>query len=393
MVRRFAVFSVAILFFTASWTVLGQGGRTPQEEQDAQTLLIVVDAALIADLGISEPAAATDPATPAPAPVVMPLGFGAADRSEGEIPVSWDSGHFIKGQSGDTYVPFSLSVDDPRLSEGAALYIRIVNADQAAAFGQAMAALMTAPAPTADAPAMARPAVGWESLHFIDSPRDGKIERAVELKPGQYVAFVALKGKTPAPSTSNRGRNDRNAPAEAAAAPAPPVMGLLRHELTVPDFGVADLITSSVILAQSIEPLTQALPANQQEANPYVFGPMRISPSPNGQFSKASELNVIFWIYGASPAASGKPDVSVGFRFHQQLADGEKYFNRTAPQDLNAETLPPEFSLEAGHQLPGSLVVPLASFPAGNYRLEITITDKASGKEIVQNANFTVLPV
>jgi hypothetical protein len=43
-----------------------------------------------------------------------------------------------------------------------------------------------------------------------------------------------------------------------------------------------------------------------------------------------------------------------------------------------------------GHQLPGSLIVPLTSFPAGDYRLEIVITDKTSGKTLTQNVNFTV---
>jgi hypothetical protein len=44
-----------------------------------------------------------------------------------------------------------------------------------------------------------------------------------------------------------------------------------------------------------------------------------------------------------------------------------------------------------GHQLPGSLVVPLASFPEGDYRLEIKITDKVSGKTMTQNATFSVV--
>jgi len=146
-------------------------------------------------------------------------------------------------------------------------------------------------------------------------------------------------------------------------------------------------------VAQSVEPLSAALPADQQEANPYVFGPMRIVPSPDGKFSKSGELSVIFWIYGAKEAASGKPDVVVDYSFHQKLAEGEKYFNKTAPQPLNAETLPPQFSIAAGHQLPGSLVIPLASFPAGDYRLEIKVTDKPSGAQLTQSVNFTVLPV
>jgi hypothetical protein len=52
--------------------------------------------------------------------------------------------------------------------------------------------------------------------------------------------------------------------------------------------------------------------------------------------------------------------------------------------------LPPQFDVAAGHQLPGSLVVPLTSFPVGDYRLEIKVTDKISGKTLTQNVNFTV---
>jgi hypothetical protein len=37
--------------------------------------------------------------------------------------------------------------------------------------------------------------------------------------------------------------------------------------------------------------------------------------------------------------------------------------------------------------------VPLSSFPVADYRLEIKITDKASGKSVTQNVNFSVLPV
>jgi hypothetical protein len=34
--------------------------------------------------------------------------------------------------------------------------------------------------------------------------------------------------------------------------------------------------------------------------------------------------------------------------------------------------------------------VPLTSFPEGDYRLEIKISDKASGKTLTKDINFTV---
>jgi hypothetical protein len=408
-VRRALILTVALgIASSASWPVLAQRNnndnrnkqqqsqRSPQEQQDVQALVTLVDTALMADTGVPVPTpgaqAPTTPITP------KPLAFGAADKSEGEIAVKWQSNHFVKGQSGDTYVPFTVAVDKAQVAKGAALYVRIVNAEQAAGFGTAMAAMVSPQQqqqggkPPA---APARPSFAWDSVHFIDVPDGGLVSRAVQLKPGQYVAFIAVKEKSAAPAGNqrnndrNRNNNDRNAP---PAAPAGPV-GLLRHEITIPDYNVADLQTSSVIVAQSVEPLQAALPADQQESNPYVFGPMKIVPSLDGKFAKSGELSVIFWIYNAKEATGGKPDVVVDYSFHQRLAEGEKYFNKTAPQPLNAETLPPQFSIAAGHQLPGSLVIPLTSFPAGDYRLEIKVTDKPSGNQLTQSVNFTVLPV
>jgi hypothetical protein len=395
--RRVLILTVALAFVcTASGSLLAQRNnndkgkqpqRPPQEQQDVQALVTLVDTALMTDVGIPVPApGAQAPATP---PTPKPLAFGGGDKNEGDVTVKWVSNHFVKGQSGDTYVPFTLAVDKAQLSKGAALYVRIVSAEQAASFASAMAAAAVPPKDGKAVPPP-RPSFQWDSVHFLDAP-DGQLSRAVQLRPGQYIAFVALKEKSPAPAGNQRNNrnNDKNAPPAAAAGP----VGLLRHEITVPDYNTPDLRTSSVIVAQAVEPLSAALPADQQEANPYVFGPMRIVPSPDGKFSKSGELSVIFWIYGAKEAASGKPDVVVDYSFHQKLAEGEKYFNKTAPQPLNAETLPPQFSIAAGHQLPGSLVIPLSSFPAGDYRLEIKVTDKPSGATLTQNVNFTVLPV
>jgi hypothetical protein len=117
---------------------------------------------------------------------------------------------------------------------------------------------------------------------------------------------------------------------------------------------------------------------------------MKVVLSPDSKFTKTGELNLVFWIYGAGAAAAGKPNVQVEYAFHQKLPEGEKYFNRTQPQVLNAESLPPEFDVAAGHQLPGTLTVPLASFPTGDYRLEIKITDRTSNKTLTQNVTFAV---
>ena len=113
-----------------------------------------------------------------------------------------------------------------------------------------------------------------------------------------------------------------------------------------------------MILAEKVDVLQQEIATDRQSENPYTFGAMKITPSMNGKFVKSQDLNVIFWIYGAGvDAATKKPNVEVEYNFHQKTADGEKFFNKTEPQVMNAETLPPQFDLAAGHQLPGSLSV------------------------------------
>ena len=333
-----------------------QPQRSKLELQDIETLVRLVDAV---GTGLQ------------PAPI--------------DVPITWESNHFVKGQGGITYIPYTLVVDRSKMStRSVALYVRVVDKQQA----QPLAVLLPPPAPKEgnknqrnergeqQAPPVARPTYAWDNLQFIEIPDEGKMSRAVALVPGQYDAYIAIKEKS---------TDQKNAP--------PAKIGLLRRELTVPDFNAAALATSSVILATSVEPQTTALNPAQQEENPYVFGPMKIVPSADGTFLKSAELQVVFWIYGAAEGGGGKPDVQVDYNFYQRPAEGsEKYLNKTAPQQLNAQTLPPEFSVAAGHQLPGSLVVPLTSFPTGDYRLEIKVTDKPSGKTVTQNVNFRVLP-
>ena len=392
-VRRVRGLFVVILLTCAALPALAQRAdttkpptRSPQEQQDIQALVQTVEVAMLSDVGIQVPAPGTPP--PQTPPAAKPLTLGAPDNTQGDVSIKWESNHFVKGQT-DTYIPFTLILDRASVASGAALWVRVVNAEQAAAF----AASITAPRPQGNnknQPPPVRTAFAWDNGSFVEVPEGGKLSRAIQLRPGQYVAYVAVKEKSAAAPAANqrndRNRNDKNAPPPAAA---PGKVGLLRHEITVPDFAGADLTTSSVILARSVEQV--AAPPTDQESNPYVFGPMRIVPSPDGKFSKSAELSVIFWIYNAQAAASGKPDVTIDYNFYQKLAEGEKYFNKTAPQQLNAQTLPPEFNVAAGHQLPGSLVVPLSSFPVADYRLEIKITDKASGKSVTQSVNFSVL--
>jgi hypothetical protein len=346
-IRRVLALALALFIALPSWaaaqnTQKDEKKRNKQEQQDIETLAKLVDNASMGQ-----------PQTPAP-----------------DVPMSWEGNHFVKGQDGKTYVPFTVKIDRSKLSSpGIAMFVRVMS----------KGAAPTAPTGTAgekkedDKKKNDRPEYPWENVHFLDVPEDGAVARAMAVPGGDYEVFVAIKEK---------GTGDRKQP--------PQKIGLLRHNLTVPDFAAAELNTSSVIIAESVEPVQGTISNEQQQENPYTFGSMKIVPSKDPKLKKDGELQVVFWIYGATPDANKKPDVQIEYNFHQKTAEGEKYFNKTAPQQLNASTLPPQFDTALGHQLPGSLVVPLASFPPGDYRLEIKITDKPSGKTLTRDVTFNV---
>jgi hypothetical protein len=175
-VRRFLALSVVTLFVSAALPALAQRSndaskqptRSAQEQQDVQALVQTVEVALLSDLGIQVPApGAPPPQTP---PTAKPLTLGAPDSSQGEVPIKWESNHFVKGQT-DTYIPFTLVLDRASVPSGAAIWIRVVNVEQAAAFATA---LTTPPAKpqgnNRNAPAPVRTTFAWDNGSFVDVP-------------------------------------------------------------------------------------------------------------------------------------------------------------------------------------------------------------------------------
>jgi hypothetical protein len=305
-----------------------------------------------------------------------------------EIPVTMVQSHFLMTQSGSVMVPFTVKVDKSKIAGPAFVYLRVIDKDAPMGTTAAVAPPVT-PAnkndrnnrnnKNAPPPTPAGPTFPVSTVFTVEVPADGQVARAIELKPGRYEMLFSFKEK----ATS---LPDPKAP------PAPLKFGLLRHDVTVPDMSVG-LGTSSVILANTIEPVTAPLTPEQTANNPYTIGGvLKIVPNLTGQFGKGTELATVFWVYGVTSVA-GKPDVQVDYSFHRKEGAGEKYFNKTEPQLYNAQSSAPTFNLDAGHQVMAIQGLPMQAFPAGDYRLEIKVTDKPSGKTVTQNVNFTVLPV
>ncbi len=309
--------------------------------------------------------------------------LAAGQPAPNDLNASWLREDFLKAQGNKEYVPFTVAIDPSKLSGGnVAFYWRVVAKGGEAAAAPAAAAGQ--PAPKKDDKKdkdKGKKDYAYEDVSFVpvaQGQNPQRIARSFTVSAGTYDVFVVVKEPTPE-------KAPKNAP--------PPKMSAFKQTVTVPDFWNGELNTSSVIVAQRIDPLPAPLTPQQQADRPYALGTMEITPVYDMKFKKTNELSTFMLIYNPKTDAQNKPDVTVEYNFYQKPAgQPEKFFNKTNPQSLNAQTLPPQFDLAAGHQLQSGQAVPLASFPEGDYRLEIKVTDKLANKTLTREVNFSVTP-
>ena len=310
---------------------------------------------------------------------------------ESSMSLKWEQEHFIKAEAGKTYVPFTLAIDPPALATSGPIGV-YVRATRKGATPSA------APAPTTKKDKNAPPPslYPFDQIVFVNAEplvtgQPQRIRRAVAVEPGDYEIFVAVRGPAAARPATSAPAATTPAAAPAAADAASVVQGAIKHELTVPDFQGTDLKVSSVIIASKVDQLAAPQPPDRQSDSPYTFQELKITPSTDYKFTSAGSIGIIFWIYGAGvDPATKKPNLKVDFSFSQKLPDGEKPFKSTDPQELNPSTLPAEFSMNPGDPLRTGQEIELATFPAGEYHLEVKVADNVAGTSVSRDVNFTV---
>jgi hypothetical protein len=353
MKQRRGVLALFVLVVFASSIALFAQGKDDKKKDEAQKREIQNIVKIVDDMAAGQPA-------------------------PDDLGIKWLREDVLKAQGNKEYVPFTVNIDPSKVSGNVAFYWRVV-------------AKSTAPA--------AEPAPGkkddkkdkdkdkkksdyaYEDISFVPvtaGQNPMRISRSFTVPAGSYDVFVVVKEPTPE-------KAPKNAPA--------PKTSVLKQTVVVPDFWNGELATSTVLMAARIDPLPAPLTPQQQADRPYALGMMEIVPTFDNKLSKKSELSTFMLIYNPKVDSANKPDVTVEYNFYQKLAGApEKFFNKTNPQALNAQTLPPQFDLAAGHQLQSGQAVPLASFPEGDYRLEIKVTDKIANKSLTREINFTVSP-
>ncbi|HEY3380976.1 MAG TPA: hypothetical protein VGK32_04365 [Vicinamibacterales bacterium] len=304
-------------------------------------------------------------------------GVAAGQPAPNDLTLTWQN-HSLKARDQRTFVPFTIAID--KLTTPSVIYYIRVTSKSAAAPAAPAAADAKKDDKAKKEPAKVE--YVFEDVRFLDlkAPEAGqpyRLQRAFSVPGGEYDVSVLVRERS-------ANSKDKKAP--------PPRTVVAKQAVTVPNYWNDELATSSVLIASKTEQLTAALPEAEISANPYVFGLTRLTPSPDNKFTKKDELSILFLVYNNGiDKTSNKPNVTVDYNFYTKKDGAEKFFNKTNPQNFDAQTLPPQFDVNAGHQLVGGLSVPLTSFPEGEYRLEIKVTDKVTGKSKVENSTFTVV--
>lgn len=361
--------ALAFVLFTCALSVSAQDKKGAQKIDKAQQAEIASAVKLMDEVMAGQPAPA-------------------------DIKFTWIN-HSMKSRDGKAYVPFLLLFDkDQKLPSAMTYYIRVVDkatigehqkalAAYKASLDQAETAAKLDPenVDLAEAAEKLRGQAPKRDFAFEDlrtfsfSGPPARLPGAFSVPGGDYDVYVLLKE----PTASLKDKK------------AKPRAGLMKAELTVPNYWTDELATSSIIVTNQTEQLKAPPTQDDINKNPYIFGMTRVSVPVEAKFAKKDELTIIFYIYNTGlDKTTGKPDLSVDYNFYRKADGVEKFFNRTNPQLLNATTLSPQFDAKAGHQLLGGLGIPLASFPEGDYRLEIKIADKVTGQTKVQSSLFTV---
>src|SRR5262245_44136238 len=310
-----------------------------------------------------------------------------------DFPIQFQN-DFLKAQGSRVWVPVTLTLDPSKMSSPSpalTVYLRVVPRG------------MTAPPPPADppkekdkkdkdkkdknAPAPA-PTVSYpfEDAQVLDvkpaaAGQPLRILRGIGVPAGSYDLYVVLHERVNDPS---QGRG--------VVPTAPGKTSVLKQPLDVPNYSTGEFSTSTVILAERVDQLPAPIGPDQQSERPYAFGQTEIVVSPEHKFKKSQELIVLLQIYNPMLSPEKKFNLEATYTVYKTEGGAEKRFNATEPQTFTNDTMGAGFDPSGNNSIQAGQGVPLQSFPDGNYRLEIKITDKLSSKVLTQNVNFTVTP-
>ena len=144
-----------------------------------------------------------------------------------------------------------------------------------------------------------------------------KLNRVFMATAGTYDVYIAFKERL----------------SEKAPKNAVPKMGVLKTQVTVPDYYNGELATSTILVADKVEHADCSAPPEEARERPFVFGMQELLPAADMEFKKSEELSSLL------PGLQRRPDTGrqagpvARIRIPSALkAAREKFFNKTNPQ-------------------------------------------------------------
>jgi GWxTD domain-containing protein len=188
-----------------------------------------------------------------------------------------------------------------------------------------------------------------EFEHFVG--RKAVYQEGVPLRPGRYKLSLVMK-------------DDQNGH-----------MGSLELGLVVPNFEEGKLSSSSLILADLIQPL----PTSQVGTGMFVIGGTKVRPSVNQTFTRDQNLGIYMQVYNlALDANTHKPSLDVEYDL---LKDGKTLL----AQHEDAAKLK-----EASQQFTLEKQMPLSVLQPGKYTVQIKVTDNVKKQTVSPSTTFEV---
>ncbi len=151
--------------------------------------------------------------------------------------------------------------------------------------------------------------------------------------------------------------------------------GGIKKTLNVPQYD-GKLAISSIILAKKFNQLTEAKP----EKTPYTFGKIKVDPNTERVFSKSDELIILYEAYNFKQEPAGQGDLESVITFQK---GNEK--PRAIPPS-------PAKGLVTGKKMtiPTSFALSESFFTPGEWKMKVSLTDKATKQSATQEVTFTI---
>jgi GWxTD domain-containing protein len=151
-------------------------------------------------------------------------------------------------------------------------------------------------------------------------------------------------------------------------------IGLHEEGITVPAVGQDRLAISSVILADSIEPL----PMKSIGAGQFAIGDLKVRPRVDATFHPGERIGIYFKLYNFDSEAGAPRGTAEAREIVCEVThNGESVARQTSEAAATAET-----SIQKW--------LDLKDFAPGAYSLRVQVTDKSTGKNVSRTVPFSV---